>query len=55
MNYQELNELKTHLIEKIGFWMLDASRAKKVAEYRKELAKVEKKIAKELEGDLILN
>lgn len=54
MNYIELIAMKNHLAAKLGFWM-NQGRNDKASQCRKELAKVEKKIAKELEGDLILN
>ena len=53
MNYLELIAAKNHLTAKLGYWM-SQGRNDKASQYRKELAKIEKKIAKELEGDLIL-
>lgn len=53
MTFLELIAAESHLKTKLAFWM-NQGRNDKASQYRKELAKVQAQIAKELEGDVIL-
>lgn len=52
--YEQLLTMKTHLTEKLAYWMARGV-AEKVEAYRWDLALVNAQIDAELEGDVVLN